>query len=141
MLRAVYEGVAYNIRWIVDVVEKQFGFPLPQLRAIGGGAKSDVWMQILADVTGRRVESVPHPQEGGAVGAALVAAVGLGIYPNFEALKQVVKVERVFQPQAESRQVYDSLYELYRSSYRSLRGFYKQVSRARGAQVGKEECG
>jgi len=140
MLRAVYEGVAYNMRWIVEIVDQQFGFPLPQLRAIGGGAKSDIWMQIMADVAGRRVETVRWPQEGGAVGAALVAAVGLGIYPDFGALKQVVQVERVFQPQAENREVYDSLYDLYRRSYRSLRGFYKQVSRARHAQVGKEIC-
>ena len=79
MIRAVYEGVAYNIRWLVEIVSGEFGFPLPKLRAIGGGAKSAAWMQMLADVTHRRIETVPDPKEAGAIGAALVAAVGLGI--------------------------------------------------------------
>ncbi|MBC7261512.1 MAG: hypothetical protein H5T63_05820, partial [Chloroflexi bacterium] len=79
LLRAVYEGVAYNLRWMIDIVEKTFGFPLPTLRIIGGGARGKPWMQIIADVTGRRVETVANPQEAGAVGAALTAAVGLGL--------------------------------------------------------------
>ena len=68
MLRAVYEGVAYNLRWLVDAAAGA-GLPCRPLRAIGGGACSDVWMQILADVTGRRVEAVENPREAGAMGS------------------------------------------------------------------------
>jgi len=110
LLRAVYEGVAYNLRWIVEIVEKTFGFPLPVLRVIGGGARGAPWMQIIADVTGRRVETVVNPQEAGAVGAALTTAVGLGLYPDFEALKNVVRVEREFEPQARNAEVYGVLF-------------------------------
>ena len=131
MLRAVYEGVAYNIRWIVEIFEKPYRFPLPRLRVIGGGAKSAPWMHILADVTHRTVETVRDPQEGGAVGAALIAAVGLGIYPDFEALRRVVGVDQVFEPQAQNRAVYDSLYQTYRDAYTSLRGFYKRLNQTR----------
>jgi xylulokinase len=131
MLRAVYEGVAYNIRWIVETFEKRFGFALPRLRVIGGGAKSAPWMQMLADVTHRAVETVRYPQEGGALGVALVAAVGLGIYPDFPALKQVVGVERVFEPQERNRRIYDSMYGAYRDAYGSLRGFYKRLNQRR----------
>lgn len=131
LLRAVYEGVAYNIRWIVEIVEKQFKFPLPRLRVIGGGARSEPWMQILADVTQKKVEAVRDPQEAGAVGAALIAAVGLGIYPSFEALKNVVRVERVFEPQEENRRIYDSLFHSYQEAYGSLRRFYRRLNEKR----------
>ncbi|UCC59663.1 MAG: FGGY-family carbohydrate kinase, partial [Dehalococcoidia bacterium] len=135
MLRAVYEGVAYNFRWLVDIVDRQFNFPLPKLRVIGGGAKSEPWMQILSDVTQRQVETVHNPQEAGAVGVALIAAIGLGIYPNFEALKDVVKVEKVFEPQEENRDIYDSLFQSYQESYRSLRNFYKKLNRIKLSQA------
>jgi len=135
MLRAVYEGVAYNIRWIVEIVDKHFRFPLPTLRVIGGAAKSEPWMQILSDVTSRRVETVRNPQEAGAVGAALIAAIGLGVYPGFEALKEVVKVERALDPQEENRGVYDSLFRSYKEAYRSLRDFYKRLNRERTGEA------
>jgi len=88
-------------------------------------------MQIIADVTGRRVETVAHPQEAGAVGAALTTAVGLGIYPDFEALKRVVRVVREFQPQMEYTGVYNLLYTSYRRLYNSLRRLYKDVNEVR----------
>jgi xylulokinase len=140
-LRAVYEGVAYNLRWIIDIVEGTFGFPLPTLRVIGGGARGKPWMQIIADVTGRRVETVANPQEAGAVGAALGAAVGLGLYPDFESLRDVVQVEHQFEPRAENAEVYDVLYHAYQEVYRRLRGLYRQVNevRFRVCQLQKEE--
>ncbi|MEE8469853.1 MAG: FGGY-family carbohydrate kinase [Dehalococcoidia bacterium] len=136
LLRAVYEGVAYNIRWIVEIVEKEFKFSLPQLRVIGGGARSKPWMQILADVTHKKVETVRNPQEAGAVGAALVAAVGLGIYPSFEALRNVVKVEGLSEPQENNREVYDFLFHSYQEVYSSLRGFYKRLNEKRLSEAG-----
>jgi xylulokinase len=131
MLRAVYEGVGYNIRWIVEIVEKEFKFSLPCLRVIGGGAKGKPWMQILADITHRKIEAVCEPQEAGAVGAALVAAVGMGIYPDFESLKKVVRVDCVYEPQPENSAIYDSLFDRYQDVYRNLRGFYRKLNKAR----------
>ena len=135
LLRAVYEGVAYNIRWIVEIVDQRFKFPLPSLRVVGGGARSESWMQILADVTQRKVEAVHNPQEAGAVGAALIAAVGLGIYPSFDALKNVVKVERVFSPQEENYQIYDFLFHSYQEAYGSLRRFYRRLNEKRSDEA------
>jgi xylulokinase len=134
LLRAVYEGIAYNIRWIVEIIEKEFKFPLPNLRVIGGGAKAAPLMQILADVTQRKAETVRYPQEAGAVGAAMVAAVGLGIYPDFEALKKVVSVDKAFEPEPKNREIYDSLYKSYQEAYASLRGFYKRLNERRAVQ-------
>jgi xylulokinase len=131
LLRAVYEGVAYNLRWIIEIVEKSFGFPLPVLRVIGGGARGAPWMQIIADVTGRKVEAVAQPQEAGAVGMALTAAVGLGLYPNFQALKGVVRVEREFEPDAGNAEVYALLYRTYHRLYDRLRDLYREVNEVR----------
>jgi len=130
-LRAVYEGVAFNLRWCIDIVEKTFGFPLPVLRVVGGGAKGGPWMQIIADVTRRRVETAINPQEAGAVGMALTAAVGLGLYSGFDQLKNVVRVERQFEPNPANTQVYDTLYDAYQQLYRRLRTLYRQVNQVR----------
>jgi xylulokinase len=131
LLRAVYEGVAYNLRWIIDIVEKTFGFPVPTLRVIGGGARGKPWMQIIADVTGRRVETIANPQEAGAVGAALTAAVGLGLYSDFETLRKVVRVEHEFEPQPANAEIYAVLYEAYQRLYHSLRRLYRDVNQVR----------
>lgn len=131
MVRAVYEGVAYNIRWMLEVMSDKFGYSQDSLRAIGGGALGDPWLQIIADVTGKRVEKVAHPQEAGAVGAALIAAIGLGVYDSFPALKAVIQVDRVFQPSAANAGIYDRLYEAYREVYRALKGLYREINAER----------
>jgi xylulokinase len=131
LLRAVYEGVAYNLRWIMEVMERSFGHHQEAFRVIGGGARGAPWMQIIADVTGKRIETVPNPQEVGAVGAALVAAVGLGIYPDFAALKDVIKVTQVFEPRSDHARVYDCLFAAYKKVYRSLKAVYREVNEER----------
>jgi xylulokinase len=90
-------------------------------------------MQIIADVIGRRLETVTQPQEAGAVGAALTAAIGLGLYPDFTEIKKIVRVEREFEPQAANAEVYDVLYRAYRRIYSSLRGLYRDVNEVRFA--------
>ena len=88
-------------------------------------------MQIISDVTGRRVETVADPLEAGAVGIALTAAVGLGVYPDFESLKKIVLVGREFEPQASNAECYDDLYRAYKRLYSSLRGLYREVNEER----------
>jgi len=121
MLRAVYEGVAYNLRWLLDVAQRG-GWPCPVLRAIGGGAVSDVWMQMIADVTGRKVEAMENPREAGAMGCALAAAVGVGAVPAYRAIKGLLRVRRAFSPRRELKPVYDRAYKAFRMLYPSLRG-------------------
>lgn len=129
LLRAVCEGVAYNVRWTIDILDERFGFPLETLRAVGGGAQSLAWMQILADVIDKRIEVVEHPQEAGAVGAACVAAVGMGIYPDFDALKSVVRGAHVLLPRREYRRTYNELFEQFKRVYSRLRPVYDQLNR------------
>lgn len=119
MLRAIYEGVAYNCRWLLDAVGKA-GFKCRTLRAIGGGARSDIWMQIMADVTRREVEAVDNPQEAGAMGCALAVAVALKEYSGYRDLKNVVRVRKSFEPDPECCSVYDDLYEVFRCLHGNL---------------------
>jgi xylulokinase len=131
LLRAVYEGVAYNLRWTFDVLNQKFHLWQDTVRVVGGGARGNPWLQIVADVTKKRVERVANPQEAGAVGAAMVAAIGLGIYPDFPSLKRVVKVTDVFEPQGCNAEIYDRLYNGYRQVYKALRKLYRKANEER----------
>ncbi|MBI4730048.1 MAG: FGGY-family carbohydrate kinase [Acidobacteria bacterium] len=135
IVRAVFEGVAYNFRWLLENMERDFGVRLPALRVVGGGSKSAPWMRILSDVTGRPVETVRNPLEVGAVGAALTAAVGLGMHPDFESLRRVVLPAAVYRPRAENRATYDFLFGVYKDTYRSLKGLYHRIGQRRARQT------
>lgn len=131
MMKAVYEGVAYNIRWAVERVENEYKFPLPSLRIMGGGSLGKPWMQIIADVTGRRVETVKNPQEAGAIGIAMASAVGLGIYKDFDSLKNVVTVDKTFDPDLRNKPVYDLLFNGIKEIYKDLKSFYFKLNSQR----------
>jgi xylulokinase len=129
MVRAIYEGVAYNLRWILDSINELYGIKCETLRVLGGGAQGLPWLRIIADVTGCRLEVLPNPRERLAVGAALVAAIGLDIYPSFEALNSLVPVEKVIEPDASYDEVYARQYAAYRRIYPALRDLYHDLNR------------
>lgn len=135
MLRAIYEGVAYNIRWILDLFEAHYGLRPNPLRVVGGGAKGAPWMQIISDVTGRELEVIANPQDSMALGAALIAMVGLGIYPSLEATRPLVPVGATVKPDPAKKPVYDKLYSAYRKIYPALRAIYRKLN-----QPGYLEC-
>ena len=127
LARAVMEGVAFHIRWILEAMEA-IGLPIRQANAIGGGSTSPVWTQIISDITGRTLHVVEHPLEAGAIGAALAVAVGMGIYPNMEAVDGLIRIERVVEPQGEAGLVrYDALYREYRALYEALAPIFRRI--------------
>jgi xylulokinase len=128
MVRAVLEGVCFNYRWTLERLGHDFHVTPARLRVIGGGARSAVWMQILADVTGLPVETVRDPENAGAVGAALAAGVALGIHPDFASLRGLVEAGSCAEPRPECGPVYDFLFGEYRHAYRRLRGFYHALN-------------
>lgn len=119
MARSVYEGVALNLRWILDAIAGS-GEPCPSLRAIGGGARSDAWLQILADVTARPVTRVASPQHAGAVGSALVSAVATGALPSVRAIRETVRTERTFEPRVAFAARYAEALSVYRALHPAL---------------------
>ncbi|MDY6794446.1 MAG: FGGY-family carbohydrate kinase [Actinomycetota bacterium] len=128
MLRAVCEGVAYRLCWLLEVAAGA-GFSCDPLRAIGGGAKSDVWIQVDADVTPRRVEAVENQQEAGAMGCAMSTAVAVGAFQDFKEIKNAIRVRRFFQPGPGCRAVYDEPYDVFRCLYPRLSGLCGKLNR------------
>ena len=128
LMRAVYEGIAYNIRWILQNYCKDYGIACDDIRIIGGGALDKGWMQILADVTGRNISVVENPRNAGAVGAAVVALIGLGELPDFPAAKKFVRVSATFSPNLLNKAVYDTLFGQYQKLYRSLADLYSEAN-------------
>ncbi|MBP1736586.1 MAG: carbohydrate kinase [Oscillospiraceae bacterium] len=118
LIRAVLEGVCYHIRWMLECQDRKIKTSNP-IRFVGGGALSDVTCQILADMTGRTIETVPSPQNAGAVGAAAVAGVGLGIIGGLEDVRTLIPVLRSFAPNPEFRPVYNKTYLTFQQLYRS----------------------
>jgi xylulokinase len=112
LIRAVVEGIAYHSRWILECIEHG-SRTVDTLRFAGGGAVSDNTSQILADVTGKRVESVVNPQNAGAAGAALLCGIALGRVDGFEAAAAMVPVRRTYVPQPDNAKVYNRGYAVY----------------------------
>jgi xylulokinase len=127
LIRAVVEGLAYNKRLLLEAQAKRVR-PSDTIRFAGGGAISDATSQILADVTGRRVEAVADPQNAGAAGAALVAALGLGRFPDIDAAAAAVGLRASFEPDLRSRAVHERNYGVFRDLYRATAPLFKRLN-------------
>jgi len=121
--RAMIEGITYALREGKELQEKRGKHRVTQLRVSGGGSQSDEVMQITADIFGMTVER-PHTFETSGLGAAIAAAVGAGIYPDFRsAVASMTHMGDSFTPVAEHQRVYNQLYErVYRKMYRVVCG-------------------
>ncbi len=128
LIRAVLEGVAYHKRWMLESIEKK----IPRretVRFVGGGAKSDVWCQIMADVTGRTIETIDNPQDAGAVGAAVICGVGLGVIPSFGKARDFVPVRNTYIPRAEYRTIYDRGFGIFKKLYKNNKKLFWAMNR------------
>jgi xylulokinase len=127
LIRAVAEGVAYNCRWLHASTEKFAKRRLDHIRLFGGGAVSDTWCQILADVLDRTIDRVEEPLHAGIRGAALFAGVSLGEVQLGE-IRSLVRVDRRFTPQPANRAVYDRLYAEFPKLYRAQKGMFARLN-------------
>jgi xylulokinase len=127
LVRAVLEGVAFNARWLLDSVERFIKRPMPVLRILGGGAVSDLWCQIHADILDRRIEQVAEPMYANLRGAAFFAAMSLGRLELAD-VGERVRVTRTFEPDAAAKTVYGPMYAEYRRLYHRLHGVYARLN-------------
>jgi xylulokinase len=126
--RALLEGTAYAIRDITTQMQAA-GIELRELRVVGGGAKSRLWNQIKADVTGLQV-NVPEVTETTALGAAFLALVGTGSYATLsEASEQIVKIRECIDPDTSMQSAYSEAYERYRQTYFTLLPVFEAAAR------------
>ncbi|HCI79445.1 MAG TPA: xylulokinase [Ktedonobacter sp.] len=120
LIRSVMEGVAFSLRDCFAIIREQ-GLTIEQMRATGGGAKSPLWRQIIADVLGVELVTT-NATEGPAFGAALLAGVAGGVYSSVqEACKQTVRIVERTAPQTSTKAAYDSAYETYQALYPALK--------------------
>lgn len=130
MTRAIMEGLAYNNRWTLGAVEKFIGRPVKSLRFSGGGALSDVWSQIHADVLGVPIHQVDDPINTTVRGTALLALVTLG-YRSLEDISAFVKVKNVFEPDESNQSIYDKMYTQYRELFKKNRRIFTALNAQR----------
>ena len=127
-VRALLEGSAYAVRDITSQMQG-IGLDLREMRAVGGGAKSRLWNQIKADVTGLQV-TVPEITETTALGAAFLALVGIGAYATLsEASDHIVRIRERIDPDPTAKSAYDEAYERYRQTYFALLPVFEQAAR------------
>jgi xylulokinase len=129
LLRAVYEGVAYNSRWLLGNMEKFTGQRLDSIRMVGGGAKSSIWCQIYADVFDRTVMQVGDPICANMLGAGLLACVALG-YMKVGDIPSKVEIAKTFKPNSDNRKVYDELFSEFVQVYHRLKPIYARLNEA-----------
>jgi xylulokinase len=123
-VRAVLEGVAYSLRDTLTLFA-ELGIPVRSIRLGGGGARGPLWRQIQADVYGQPVELL-EAEEGGAYGAALLAGVGVGAWPDTDtACEHSLEVAESFQPHTENAKTYTEAYRHYRAIYPALRAIWQ----------------
>ncbi len=127
MIRAVLEGICYHLRWMLECEDKKVRTS-SSLRFVGGGALSAVTCQMLSDVTGRRIETVPSSQNVGSVGAAAVAAVGLGLIRSLDDVGEFIRVDRVYEPNPENQKVYDKNFAVFKALYNANKNLYKRMN-------------
>lgn len=129
IIRAFYEGVAYNTRWSLAYVEKFVGRPFKELHMVGGGARSPLWCQIFADVMNRTMKQVEDPLQANARGAAFVASVGLG-HIRFDDIPGLTRFSGVFHPDPGNRALYDELYAEFLNIYKNNKDMYGRLNQA-----------
>jgi len=118
VIRAVLEGISLNIGMLCEALEKGVGAPFSEVRVIGGGAKSRLWLEILASVIAKRVVTLAASQEANCLGAAMTAYVALGEFEGFaKAAAAMIRVGQEIEPDPSAVPVYRSRAELFRTAY------------------------
>lgn len=138
--RSILEGVAYHIRWINKNIQTMLdrsvldpNQPKPEvksLNACGGGAVSPLWMQIFADVLGKRIRPIKEPRSVAAMGIAIISMVGLKIYPDFEtAVNEIIKFEKDYYPNENLKPIYDEMYNVFEGIYPKLKDVFVTLNK------------
>ena len=128
IIRAVFEGVAYNSKWLLGYVEKFIKRRMDPIHMIGGGANSNIWCQIHADVFDRTVKQIKDPIQANLRGAAFLAAASLG-YLSFDDIPSRVQIANTYTPTPENRKIYDALFEEFLNIYKCNKGIYRRLNR------------
>jgi xylulokinase len=120
VIRAFLEGIALNTKWLLSPVEKFLGKRVSSLNIVGGGAQSDVWCQIFADVMNVEIKQVADPVYANARGAAWIGAAGLGEI-MFADIPQLVEIKKIYWPNPANRNLYEERFKLFTTIYKQMK--------------------
>jgi sugar (pentulose or hexulose) kinase len=128
LYRSILEGLAYGLREGADRTSRRSGVPITEIRVAGGGSQSKAAMQLTADIFGLPT-SKPHTYEASGLGAAIDAAVGLGLHANFEtAIAEMTRISETFEPNNQNHKTYDEIFqEVYCKMYKRLKPLYEKI--------------
>lgn len=127
IIRAFLEGVAFNACWLLEPVRKFLGRRAGVIHIVGGGAQSDVWCQIFADVMGVEIKQVVDPIYANARGSAWIAAAGLGEI-SFNDVPTLVRFKRSYTPKGENQVLYEEKFDIFKQIYRQMKGVYRRLN-------------
>jgi len=127
LIRSVLEGVFYHLRWMLECQDKKLKTS-DSIRFVGGGALSPVSCQMLADITGRTIETVKDSQYVGSIGAAAIVGVGLHEIDSLENLKEFIPTDVKYEPNMENHNLYEPYYQIFKKIYNANKGIYKAIA-------------
>ena len=116
-----------NLDIILEILKKQTD--IPEITVLGGGAKGQVWRQIMADIFNTRIIVPNVLEEAGAMGAAVTAGVGVGIYKDFHAIDSFIERQYIVEPDPEAATAYVPVKEIFNDSYYSLEKIFEKMSK------------
>jgi xylulokinase len=128
LIRSVFEGVAFNSRWLLQYVEQFIKRPFPAINIIGGGANSDIWCQIHADVLNKPIRQMKEPLQANTRGAAILAGVALGATSFPEAAGQI-EIQQEFRPNPANHELYDQLFDAFLAIYKRNKKIHARLSK------------
>jgi xylulokinase len=129
LARAFFEGVAYNTRWMLGPVEKFLDNHVADpINMVGGGANSDLWCQIHADVLNRTIRQVTDPVRVNVRGAAFMAGIGLGLI-GAEDIPGFIQFKNIYQPNSQNQALYDERYSVFVEIYKKTKDIYRRLNK------------
>ena len=129
--RAILEGVAFNLKIIMRIIEKGVPGGINEVILIGGGAKGDVWLQILSDVWQKPLAVPVWREEATSLGAAVCGGIGVGAFRDYSVIAAFNRIEKTIKPNAALAEQYDALFSIFDESYESLAGIYRKLAEYR----------
>lgn len=130
-INAILEGICYSLRWQTEYYTRDTGLMLSSVGAVGGGALSDHWMQMMSDIMNLPVYRTKNAMHAGAIGAAIAAGVGLGLY-KCDQIKDHIGIDKTFYPRQENVTTYDRLYGIFKKVYPSLKDIFADLNNSLG---------
>ena len=128
MYRAIFEGIALEQRLLMDGVEAATGTPIDEILMLGGGSRSPLWCQIMADVLSRKIMLV-REQESTALGAGIHAAAAVGLHADIRAAADAMTgIEKSYRPDADAHRIYSGIFKAYSSLYPNLKSTFKLIA-------------